>query len=145
MSLLADLLDAPANLSAASKFTSYCGVIYMASGLLLLAWPGAVQTLFLDPPFAGREEALLRVIGMTIAIVGWFYIFGGRTGGRQFVASTVLDRIVLVPLVLIPAAIAGVFPHTMLTFAMLDPVLALGAWYLLAKSRPNNVREQAEP
>ena len=135
MSLLANLLEAPPRLSAASKFTSYCGVMYMGSGIMLLAWPAALQTLFFDPPFAGREEGLVRVLGMILAIAGWFYIFGGRSGGKQFVAATVLDRIVLVPLVLIPTATAGIFPHTMMTFAILDPVLALVAWYLLAKSQ----------
>jgi len=135
MSLLADLLEAPSNLSTASKFTSACGAFYMVSGLMLLAWPGAVQVLFLDPPFEAREEALTRVLGMVLAIVGWLYIFGGRSGGRQFVASTVLDRLVLVPLVLVPTAAAGVFPHIMLTFAVLDPVLALVTWRLLAHGR----------
>jgi hypothetical protein len=135
MSLLSDLTEAPAKLSAAAKFTSLCGLLYMASGLLLLAWPGAVQTLFVDPPFAGREEALVRVLGMVVAVIGWLYFFGGRTGGRQFVASTVLDRLVIVPIVLVPTAIAGVFPHVMLTFAVLDPALALIAWRLLVRER----------
>lgn len=75
----------------------------------------------------------MRVLGMTVAVIGWFYIFGGRTGGRQFVASTVLDRVVIVPLVLIPLAIAGVFPVLLGFFAILDPVLGGIAWYLLAK------------
>jgi len=69
---------------------------------------------------------------MTVAILGWFYVFGGRSGGRQFVAATVLDRIILVPLVLVPAAASGVFPHTLMMFAVLDPVLALVAWRLLS-------------
>jgi uncharacterized membrane protein len=106
----------------------------MAAGLLFLAWPGAVQKLFLEPAFTGREEALTRVLGMTVTIIGWLYFFGGRTGGRQFVASTVLDRLVLVPLVLIPTAAAGVFPHVMMAFAILDPILACVAWYLLSRA-----------
>ena len=80
MSLLSDLAEVPSSLSKASKFTIACGFLYLASGLLLLAWPGSVQALFLDPPFAGRDEALVRLIGMLLAIVGWFYVFGGRTG-----------------------------------------------------------------
>jgi hypothetical protein len=91
--------------------------------------------LFGERVFVGSEAALVRVIGMLIAIVGWFYFFGGRTGGRQFVAATVLDRLVLVPLVLVPIALAGVFPKTMLLFAVLDPVLALVAWRMLASRR----------
>lgn len=134
MSLLGDLREAPAGLAIGSRFTSFSGAFYIAAGLLFLAWPGAVQTLFLDPAFAGREEALTRVLGMTVAIIGWLYFFGGRSGGRQFVASTVLDRLILVPLVLVPTAAVGVFPHVMTAFAVLDPVLALVAWYLLSRA-----------
>jgi hypothetical protein len=72
---------------------------------------------------------------MTVAIIGWFYLFGGRSGGRQVVAASVLDRIILVPLVLVPIAISGVFPHLLLFFAILDPLLGLVTWYLLAKER----------
>jgi hypothetical protein len=133
MSLLSDLMEAPARLSAASRFTLFCGAFYMAAGLQLLLWPDAVQAVFQEPAFTGHEAALVRVLGMLIAIVGWLYFFGGRTGGRQFVAATVIDRVVLVPLVLVPTAMAGVFPHVMLTFAVLDPVLALVAWYLSSR------------
>ena len=136
MSLLSDLKQAPPSLSPASKFTVACGLFYMANGLLLLAWPGCVQTLFFDPAFAGRDASLVRLIGMLLAIVGWFYVFGGRSGGRQFVAATVIDRLLLVPAVLVPLALSGIFPHLLFTFAVLDPLLALVAWRLLAKSRP---------
>ena len=135
MSLIADLKDSPPTLATSSKFTSLNGIIYLAAGTLLLIWPGAVQTLFLDPDFVGREAALVRLLGMTVAIIGWFYVFGGRSGGRQVVAASVLDRIILVPLVLVPTAMAGVFPHLLLTFAILDPLLGLVAWYLLAQEK----------
>jgi hypothetical protein len=133
MSLIKDLLERPLSLSTASKYTVVNGIIYLASGALLIVWPGATQTLFGDPAFAGHEGALIRVIGMTVAVIGWLYLFGGRTGARQFVASTVLDRLVLVPAVLVPLALAGVFPHLLLTFSALDPALAVGAWVLLAR------------
>jgi len=136
MALVADLLEAPSPLPVASRYTSVCGGFYMGCGLVLLVWPGAVQTLFLDSAFSGREEALFRIMAMLLAIAGWFYVFGGRSGGRQFVASTVFDRLVLVPLVLVPTAAAGVFPHVMLAFAVLDPALALVAWFLLARTPP---------
>lgn len=135
MSLLADLKESPPRLAKSSKFTSMNGVFYIAAGVLLLIWPAAVQIVFRDPPFTGSEAALVRIIGMTVAVVGWFYLFGGRSGGRQIVAASVLDRIILVPLVLIPIAITGVFPHLLWTFAILDPVLGLATWYLLATER----------
>ena len=127
MSLIGDLLEKPASLSTASKYTVMNGFIYLGAGAMFILWPGSVQTLFMDAPFAGKEEALFRVIGMTVAVIGWLYVFGGRSGGRQFVAAGVLDRWVLVPAVLVPLAIAGVFPHTFLAFAFLDVALAVGA------------------
>ena len=131
MSLTTDLLDAPLSLATASKYTVLNGVMYLGCGALLIAWPGITQTIFMDRAFVGREEALIRVMGMAIAIIGWLYVFGGRTGGRQIVAASVVDRLVLVPAVLVPMAISGVFPHLLMTFAILEPALGIGAWVLL--------------
>ena len=111
----------------------------MTAGGVLMLWPGAVQTLLLDPEFVGREAALVRVLGMALAIIGWFYFFGGRSGGRQIVAASVLDRIILVPLVLVPIALSGVFPHTLFAFAALDPLLGIVAWYLLNKESGSTI------
>ena len=131
MSLIKDLLDKPASLSTASRYTVMNGFIYLGCGALLIAWPGATQTIFMDRAFVGDEAALIRVMGMTVAVIGWLYVFGGRSGGRQVVAASVVDRWVLVPAVLVPLAMAGVFPHLMITFAILDPLLGIGAWLLL--------------
>ena len=147
MSLIDNLQDSPEQLARSSKFTVLNGFVYLTAGGLLMAWPGAVQAVLFGPSFVGREAALIRVLGMTVAIIGWFYVFGGRSGGKQVVAASVLDRVVLVPLVLIPTAMAGVFPTLLGTFAVLDPILGLIAWYLLAQenreSRPHSGRSSA--
>ena len=133
MSLIKDLLEKPPTLSTTSKYTVMNGVVYLGVGALLVVWPAVTQTLFRDPAFVGHEGALIRVIGMTIGVIGWLYLFGGRSGARQFVAASVIDRLVFVPAVLVPLAIAGVFPHLLLTFAIFDPSLAIGAWVLLGR------------
>ena len=130
MSFMSDLLEMPASRTTASKYTAMNGFIYLGLGALFLLWPDAVQTVFRDEPFTGHEGALFRVIGLTVMVIGWLYLFGGRSGSRQVVAASVLDRWILVPLVLVPIAIAGVFPHVLLAFALLDASLALGAWIL---------------
>jgi hypothetical protein len=71
---------------------------------------------------------------LTVVVIGWLYVFGGRTGGRQFSAASVVDRLIFVPVVLLPLAIAGVFPHMLLAFTVLDMTLAVGAWMLLHRS-----------
>jgi hypothetical protein len=134
MSLITDLFARPAELRLPSKYIIANGMTYMALGLLFVAWPGLVQSIFRDAAFVGHEDALFRLIGLMLVIVGWLYLFGGRSGGRQFVAATVIDRVIMVPVVLVPMALAGIFPHVALTFAVLDPALALGAWFLLSQA-----------
>jgi hypothetical protein len=138
MSLASDLLAKPAVLTPASKYTVLNGVGYFAAGSLLLIWPGVTQALFRDSAFAGQEEALMRVLGLTVVVIGWLYVFGGRSGSRQVVAASIVDRLVFVPLVLVPLALTGVFPHLLLSFAILDSSLALGAWVLLRRKRPTS-------
>ena len=133
MALIKALLEKPASLTTASKYTAMNGFIYLLVGFLLIVWPGVTQTLFRDAAFVGHEEGLIRVIGLTVVVIGWLYVFGGRSGARQIVAASVVDRLVFVPLVLIPLAIAGVFPHLFVTFAVLDASLAIGAWVLLGR------------
>ena len=109
MSLIKDLLKRPFDQAITSKYTAMNGLIYLGFGGLVLIWPGMVQTVFRDTAFVGNEAALIRVMGMTVIVIGWLYLFGGLSGGRRIVAASVLDRVVLVPLVLVPLAIAGVF------------------------------------
>ena len=134
MSLIKALLEKPPSLTTASKYTVVNGFIYLAVGFLLIVWPGVTQTLFRDSAFVGHEEGLVRVIGLTVVVIGWLYVFGGRSGARQIVAASVIDRLIFVPAVLIPVAMAGVFPHLLLTFAALDVLLAIGAWVLFART-----------
>jgi hypothetical protein len=133
MSLMTELLKQPPSLTTASRYTAMNGVAYLVIGVLLVVWPGATQTLFMEPAFVGREEGLIRVIGLTIVVIGWLYLFGGRSGARQIVVASVIDRLLFVPLVLLPLAIAGVFPHLLATFAIFDALLAIGAWVLLRR------------
>ena len=130
MSFFNDLLEKPANLPAASKYSVMNGFIYLALGALFIVWPSSVQTIFMDMPFVGHESALFRVVGMAVAVIGWLYLFGGRSGARQFGPASVLDRVVLVPAVLVPLVTTGIFPHTLGAFAILDPALGVGAWVL---------------
>ncbi len=133
MSLASTLFERPANLSAASRYGVVNGYLYLTIGGLLVVWPGAVQSLLRDRAFVGDEQGLFRAIGLAVIVIGWLYLFGSRTDGRQVVAASVVDRIVFVPVVLLPLAIAGIFPHVCLAFTALDVSLAIGAWLLLRR------------
>lgn len=128
---LSDTLVKKRGLTPASKFHALNGILYFIAGLGLVLWPEIVQVLLGDPHFTGHESALFRAIGLTVAMIGWHYYFGGRTGDRQVVVAGLIERLIYVPLVLLPLAIAGAFPHTFLAFTALDVGLAIGAWMLL--------------
>ena len=129
----ASLGNKPASFTAASKYTVLNGGGYLVAGAILIVWPGVTQMLFRESAFAGHEEALIRVIGLTVVVIGWLYLFGGRSGTRQFVVASIIDRLVFVPLVLVPIAIAGVFPRLFLAFTIVDVLLAIGALIFLAR------------
>jgi hypothetical protein len=140
MSLIAALKESTPNPSAASKFLSACGLIYAASGVIFLLWPGVIQMLLLDPDFVGNESTLVRILGLTIVAIGMLYFSGGRAGNKQIIAISIIERIVLVPVVLVPAIVSGVFPRTLLLFAVLDPALAVVTWYLLSREFSTGAR-----
>jgi hypothetical protein len=52
------------------------------------------QTIFMDRDFVGDERGLMRAVGLTVVVIGWLYLFGSRTGGRQFIAASVIDRLI---------------------------------------------------
>ena len=131
MSLIETLLERPASLSNASKYTAMNGIVYLSAGALLILWPGVVQEIFRDRAFVGDEQGLVRALGMAVVVIGWLYLFGGRSGSRQAVAASVIDRLTIVPLVLLPLAAFGIFPHLFIFFALLDMSLGVGAWVLL--------------
>ena len=133
MALIKDLLEKGANLSTASKYTAMSGFICIGGGVLLIVWPGVVRTLFMDQAFVDHEAGIIRMVGLTPLVVGGYFLFGGRSGARQLVAASAIERIVFVPAVLVPQAMASVFPHLLGVFAILDPALAIGAWVPLGR------------
>ena len=84
MSLIETLLEKPTNLSIASKYTAMNGIVYLSAGALLILWPGAVQAIFRDRAFAGDEQGIIRALGMAVVVIGWLYLFGGRSESRPF-------------------------------------------------------------
>jgi hypothetical protein len=128
-----DLWATPSNLSPVSRYTVMNGLVYLAVGGLLVLWPGLIQTLFMERAFVGDEQGLIRAIGLAVFVIGWFYVFGGRSGAPQVVAASVVERLIFVPVVLLPLAISGVFPRFLVAFVIFDAALAIGAWIIWSR------------
>lgn len=131
------LWDRPAYLSLLARYTVANGVFYLATGLVLFfAAAPIAQLVSAVEGFPLHDVGLVRVAGMAVAIIGWFYIAGGRTGATSFGLATVADR-ALVPLFLVPVWWLGEAPALLtLPFAVLDPILALGAIALWINEGP---------
>jgi hypothetical protein len=80
MSPLESMLERAGDHSRSAKYTIVGGIIYLAGGGLLIVWPGATQTIFMDKAFVGDESGLVRALGMAVAIIAWLYLNGGRSG-----------------------------------------------------------------
>ena len=146
MSIFAHLTARPASFPAGSRFTIACGLFYLGAGVLMLTWPGSVQAVFRDPPYSGLEAELVRLIGLLLGIVGWLYVMGGRTGARQFVAATVPGRLIVVPLVLVPAPSSTVKSNASLTVSLpswsyVTRPASISAWVKVSDS-PSAVPER---
>jgi hypothetical protein len=117
--------------SRLSRYTVANGLFYIAAGAAMYVLPVSdlVRMFFLDG-LRGYEEGLARAVGVTVAIIGWFYVMGGRTRADSFGLATVLDRLA-VPVLLVPLWLRGLAPPGMvLPFAVLDPVLGVGAYLI---------------
>ena len=53
----------------------------------MMVWPVAIQTIFRDASFVGNETALIRILGMTVTVIGWLYLFGSLSGDRRTPAA----------------------------------------------------------
>lgn len=129
------LFSKPPRQTPLTTYTQWNGALYMLAGATFYAWPGSAQVLLRAPSYQAGEAGLVRALGMTIALIGYFYFFGGRTGQDRFGVATILDRL-LVPLLLVPLVVSGeLSPQLGLPFAVLDPALAIVAWVIFARSR----------
>lgn len=118
-----------------TRYTLWNGVLYLLLGVTLLVWPGFGQVVFRAPQYQAGEAGLVRTIGMLLAIIGYLYVFGARTGQDRFAVSTILDRLIL-PFLLVALILAGqLAPELGVPFAILDPALGIGAWMVFVRSR----------
>lgn len=137
MSFFAALAARPTEpLSPLARYTVANGLFYLLLGALLYAGAGPIVDLIAQLEGTGLQEVgLVRVVGMAVGIIGFFYIMGGRTNADSFGLATVADRL-LVPFLLLPLWALGELPASLaLPFALLDPLLGLGAYAIWARSR----------
>jgi hypothetical protein len=117
-----------------SRYTTYNGFFYMAAGALVFLWPRALE--LTGPALVGHEPGFARMLGAVLLLIGWFYVFGAKTRSDVFGLATVFDRLFLVPLLFLPlVALGEVDPAVGVPFAILDPLLGIGALLIWRRQR----------
>jgi len=117
-----------------SRYITSNGVLYVGFGAVVYLWPEVTGLLGADD-FQADEAGLVRVLGFVMAVIGWFYLMGARTRADSFGLATVVDRL-LVPVFLLALVFAGsVDAGLVVPFAILDPVLGLGALVVWLRTR----------
>jgi hypothetical protein len=122
----------PEGLGTLHRFIVSNGALYLVLGFGLLAFPLVLPVELAGAPPDGA--GMVQMQGLLLAIIGWFYVMGGRTGTDSFALATVVDR-VLVPFVIVPLVVFAGAPWSALAFALLDPALAAIALALWARER----------
>lgn len=124
----------PGPMPALSRYTAWNGALYLAIGAFFYLFPRVPSAMLGQPPPSDAEAPLMRVVGMAVGLIGWFYVMGARTHAPSFGLATVADRL-LVPFLLLPLWwFAGLDAALALPFAILDPALGLGAWWVWHRS-----------
>lgn len=113
-----------------SRYLEANGVAYLALGLLLFAWPAFAFDVVGAIPRGTGDVGFLRVLGMAVAVIGWFYVMGGRTHQSSFGLATFVDRMLVPLFLLVPAVLDEIDLRLVVPLGVVDPLLGLGALWL---------------
>ena len=90
-------------------------------GLVLVVVPNLLLGTF---GFAETDEVWIRVVGMLVIILGYYYSQAARMGLTNFYRLTVIGRSA-VPLFFIAFVLAGLAPPVLILFGVIDFVAAM--------------------
>eukprot|EP00931_Biecheleriopsis_adriatica_P047964 TRINITY_DN27694_c0_g1_i1.p1 TRINITY_DN27694_c0_g1~~TRINITY_DN27694_c0_g1_i1.p1 ORF type:complete len:195 (-),score=28.44 TRINITY_DN27694_c0_g1_i1:209-739(-) len=110
-------------LSATHRFLFLQGLLYIFIGMCFLLVPKLFCMLlltFIDD----AESKMLMVCGVTVVVIGYFYMQCARSNTEHTVMDTTFDRLTLVPALMVFCMLCGCRSRICLAFIILDPVLA---------------------
>jgi hypothetical protein len=116
-------------MSNAAKSLFVFGVYLCGLGLLLLVVPNLLLPIFGAPP---TNEVWIRINGMFMLCLSFYYIQAARYGLAMFIRWTVWARVAVIiyfaAFVLLIAA-----PKALLWFGLVDLLAAMWTWFALKK------------
>lgn len=129
--------------SSTSIYLILQGCTYLLAGLLALFVPNVVPLLlFFD--FKAGQASMMRLVGVVLLVVGYFYIQGGRgsTSTAEWIASSAVHDRLLIPFILMPLGILDqdVPLNLCIIFSVLDSVFALTTYLVWRKEYEPNYK-----
>ena len=114
-------------MSSAARSIQVFGAYLLLLAVALLLSPNTLLGVFGFPP---TDEVWIRVVGLLVGILGFYYWQAARAELRAFFAWTVPAR--LSALALFAAFVAyGMAPPMLLSFGAVDATAALWTWWAL--------------
>jgi len=128
-------------MSRAAKSLFAFGIYLCGLGLLLLTVPNLILPLFGAPP---TSEVWIRINGMFVLCLSFFYVQAARHGLTIFIRWTVWARVAVIiyfaAFVLLVAA-----PKALLLFGLIDLLSATWTWRALKKDEARLVLTPVQP
>ena len=128
-----DLIPPLSRLSKTSTILTFQGATYFCTGILIFLAPEIFNKMMFYPePFLAVETPIYRMLGFCIVAIGSFYIMASRMDDMFFAIITIFTRMTMVPAFCLTLLFAyGGAPQLCLTFAILDPILALWTYFTM--------------
>ena len=131
--------DGLGELRRAQRSVVVFGVYLLALALVLLAVPNVLLAIFGIP---STQEVWIRVVGMLVGFLGYYYVRHGAGAVRSFLELTIQVRLSVPAFFLGFVVLAGA-PWQLLLFAVFDILGAGWTWWSLrASSRRLAARPQ---
>ena len=103
--------------------------LFVLSAALILV-PNRLLSLFCIP---ATPDVWIRVVGMLVGFLAFYYLRASQTGLDTFIAWTVPARLSVI--VFFGAFVAlGLAPPALILFAVVDALAALWTWYAFRRS-----------
>jgi hypothetical protein len=122
--------DASHDLKAARRSVALFGVYLLGLALVLIAAPNVLLGAFGMP---ATQEVWIRVVGMLVGFLGFYYVRHGRGADRAFLEMTIQVRL-SVPAFFLAFVLFTGAPWQLLLFAAFDLVGLAWTWTSLRGS-----------
>lgn len=116
-----------------SRFTAFTGLFNLPIGLLLLVYPQALELTGYPP--IGDAAGPLRGVGICVVYISCFYLAVARSRFAPAALATVVARIFLGPLMILPLVFLKLM-HPLLGIPLMISDLVMGAimWVIWART-----------